>query len=72
VNAAFVVLSDCETKLGSRVSMCGAYSLTALIGPPACISLVPTNLNGRDGAEGPSACGAPGLHPQQVPRMEGK
>jgi hypothetical protein len=65
VNATSIVLSDCGTKVGSRVSMCRAYSLTTPRGPLACISLVSAELNGRNGAEGPLACRASGLHPQQ-------
>jgi hypothetical protein len=65
VKAASIVLSDCETMVGSRVSTCGAYSLIMPRGPPACISLVPAELSGCDGGEGPSACEASGLHPQQ-------
>jgi hypothetical protein len=45
--------------------MCKAYTLTALRGPPVCISLVPAELSECDGAEGPLACGASGLHLQQ-------
>jgi hypothetical protein len=63
VNVTSVILSDCKTNVSSRVSTCGAYSQTASRGALACISLVPTELNGRDGAEGPSACGASRLHP---------
>jgi hypothetical protein len=65
VNVASVVLLYCERKIGSQVSTCGAYSLTTLRGPPPCISLVHAELSGRSGAEGPLACGASGLHPQQ-------
>jgi hypothetical protein len=66
VNTAPVVLSDCETKVGSWVSTCGVYSLVAPRGPPTCISLVPTELSGCDGAEGPSACRASDLHPNNA------
>jgi hypothetical protein len=53
VNAASIVLSDCETKVGSWVSTCGAYSLTTPRGPSAFISSEPVELSGHDGAEGP-------------------
>jgi hypothetical protein len=43
--------------------MCRAYGLTVPRGPPACISLMPAELSGHDGAEGPSTCRASGLHP---------
>jgi hypothetical protein len=52
VNIALVVLSDCETNVGSWVNTRRAYSLTASRGPPACISLVPVELSERDGVEG--------------------
>jgi hypothetical protein len=62
MNVAPVVLSDCETRVGLCVSKCRAYSITLSREPPTYISLVHVDLSGRDGAEGPSTCGASGLH----------